>query len=88
MIKRNYKLSILILLLLSWISFWFSINTKPNEIKNFLNSDIISIINTFRISVPILLSILSIPLAIFFFFKKKIYLNTSLTTKIIFFFLA
>ena len=86
MIKTNYKLSILIFLLFSWISFWLSINSKPNEIKNFLNTDLISIMNTFRISVPLLLSILLIPFVVFFFYKKKIYFQASSTIKIIFFF--
>jgi hypothetical protein len=71
MIIKKYNLLVLIFLLLFWLSFWFSINTKPDEIDFSLNHDIISIINTLRISVPLLLSIIAIPFIFFFLFKKK-----------------
>jgi hypothetical protein len=86
MIKK--KLSLLTtLLLLSWAFIWFSINTKPDEIKDLFNANTISIINTLRISIPLLLSILGIPLVIFFFFKKKFFLNLKFVTNPIFLFL-
>jgi len=87
MIKKNYNLLVLIFLLLSWLSFWFSINTKPDEIKFFPHSNIISIINTLRISFPILLTIASIPFVIFFILKKKIFLDRKFITNPIFLFL-
>jgi len=87
MIKKINSLLTPILLLLAWISFWLSINTKPNEINVFLKSDIISIINTFRISIPLLISIASIPFVFFFIYKKKLFLFTNSTTKLLFLFL-
>ena len=71
MVKKNYNLLVLIFLLLSWISFWFSINTKPDEINFFSNFSIVSIINTLRISVPLLLSFILTFFVIILIFKKK-----------------
>lgn len=71
MLKKNYNLLVLIFLLLSWISFWFSINTKPDEINFFSNYSIVSIINTLRISVPLLLSFILTVFVILLIFKKK-----------------
>lgn len=87
MIKKNYNLLVLIFLLLSWLSFWFSINTKPDEIKFLPHSNIISIINALRISFPILLTIVSIPFVIFFILKRKIFLDRKFITNPIFLFL-
>ena len=86
MIKKKKSLLTTIFLLISWISFWVSINTKPNEIKPFFKTDIISIINTFRISIPLLLSIAAIPLVIFFIYRKRLFINTNTINKIIFLF--
>jgi hypothetical protein len=85
MVKKNYNLLVLIFLLLSWISFWFSINTKPDEINYFSNSSIVSIINTLRISVPLLLSFILTGFVILLIFKKK-KLDTKLITEPIFLF--
>jgi hypothetical protein len=71
MVKKNNNLLVLIFLLLTWISFWFSINTKPDEINFFSNFSIVSIINTLRISVPLLLSIILTLFVILLIFKKK-----------------
>jgi hypothetical protein len=86
MIKKKNSLLTIIFLLISWISFWLSINTKPNEIEPFFKTDIISIINTFRISIPLLLSIAAIPLVIFFIYRKKLFINTNTINKLIFLF--
>lgn len=85
MVKKNYNLLVLIFLLLSWISFWFSINTKPDEINFFSNSSIVSIINTLRISVPLLLSFILTLFVILLIFKKK-KLDKKLITEPIFLF--
>jgi hypothetical protein len=86
MIKKKNNLLVLIFLLLTWISFWLSINTKPYEI-NFFNTNITSIINTLRISVPLLLTILTIPLIIFFILKRKVFLESKFIINPIFLFL-
>jgi hypothetical protein len=85
MVKKNYNLLVLIFLLLSWISFWFSINTKPDEINYFSNSSIVSIINTLRISVPLLLSFILTLFVILLIFKQK-KLDKKLITEPIFLF--
>ena len=85
MVKKNYNLLVLIFLLLSWISFWFSINTKPDEINYFSNSSIFSIINTLRISVPLLLSFILTLFVILLIFKQK-KLDKKLITEPIFLF--
>jgi len=85
MVKKNYNLLVLIFLLLTWISFWFSINTKPDEINFFSNFSIISIINTLRISVPLLLSIVLTLFVILLIFKKKF--DKKLITEAIFLFI-
>lgn len=73
MIKKKYNLLILIFLFLAWFSLWLSINTKPDEINFSLNTDIILIINTLRISVPLLITIILIPIIFFFVLKKIIF---------------
>jgi len=87
MVKKKYSLLTTIFLLISWILLWLSINTKPNEIKPFFKTDVISIINTFRISIPLILSIAAIPLVIFFIYKKKLFINANSINKLIFLFL-
>jgi hypothetical protein len=86
MVKKNYNLLVLIFLLLTWISFWFSINTKPDEINFFSNFSIVSIINTLRISVPLLLSIILTLFVILLIFKKKKF-DKKLITEPIFLFI-
>jgi hypothetical protein len=85
MVKKNNNLLVIIFLLLTWISFWFSINTKPDEINFFSNFSIVSIINTLRISVPLLLSIILTLFVILLIFKKKF--DKKLITEPIFLFI-
>ena len=87
MIKK--KLSLLTaLLLFSWIFIWSSINTKPDEINDLSSANNITIIHTLRISIPLLLSILGIPLGVILSLKKNNFLNFKFVTDPIFLFLV
>ena len=86
MVKKKYNSLILILLFLSWLSFWFSINTKPDEIGFSFSTDIILIINTLRILVPLLIIIILIPLIIFFVLRKRIFFTQKSITNSVFLF--
>ena len=59
------------LLLVFWVFVWLSISTSPADIKNINLNNYVSIINFFRISMPLMLSIIGFPLLYFFIYKKK-----------------
>jgi len=82
MLTKNNRI-VTIFFYLSWITLIFSINAKPHEIINFGKNTIQSI-NALRILIPYCLSLIFLFYSLYFYFKKKIYINNLLIIYILF----
>lgn len=82
MLTKNNRIAT-IFFYLSWIALIFSINAKPHEIINFGKNTIQSI-NALRILIPYCLSLIFLFYSLYFYFKKKIYINNLLIIYILF----